>query len=641
MLQPVEVLAKIEKVSRESSFTARIGDRRPGERQSILFGDEVRPLSSDEISVLTKNRNVCDAWDKIRVHPEFGPEGIYDSLFMGNVVLGKMRTGEQNTTGNAVPQPGIYRCTIAGSEIGNNVTLNNVGLINRTVVEDNVSILSCGTIFCEGKTTYGNGTEVIIAVETGGREVVVFAEMTLGIAETVARKRGDKEFQERRRALVSEYVSKTENTMTIICEGSRIASTPRLENVYIGPNAVITAAQSITNSTILSSKEEPVVIKDGALVDSSIIQWGCEVASMAIVSSSLLCEHSHVERHGKVNHSIIGSNTGIGEGEVTSSLVGPFVGFHHQALLIAAFWPEGKGNIAYGANVGSNHTGRAPDQEIWCGEGTFFGLGCSIKFPADYSRAPYSIIATGVTTLPQKVEFPFSLINTPVDRLARIPPAFNEIRPGWVVAENMYALYRNEAKFKDRNKSKRESIGYEILRPDIVDLMVEARRRLSEAKPKAEGGYTERDIAGLGKNFLVEPARRRGIEIYTFAIGLYALRGLFKRISGLPDGEKEKAAGILSKETEDPRWEHERRTLVVEFGGRPVRELLMELISREKEIAELVESSKARDDERGARIIDDYAEAHRPTSDDKVVRLVKTHAAKIEEEVNDLIKRLG
>ena len=52
----------------------------------------------------------------------------------------------------------------------------------------------------------------------------------------------------------------------------------------------------------------------------------------------------------------------------STSLVGPFVAFHHQALLIAAYWPEGKGNIAYGANVGSNHTGKAPDQEIRPGE---------------------------------------------------------------------------------------------------------------------------------------------------------------------------------------------------------------------------------------------------------------------------------
>ena len=108
----------------------------------------------------------------------------------------------------------------------------------------------------------------------------------------------------------------------------------------------------------------------------------------------MLCEHSHVDRHGKLFDSLLGPNSGVSEGEVsivvsclpqlmctlpmhqvTSCLVGPFVGFHHQALLIACFWPSGKGNIGYGANVGSNHTLKAPDQELWPGEGLFFGLG--------------------------------------------------------------------------------------------------------------------------------------------------------------------------------------------------------------------------------------------------------------------------
>jgi hypothetical protein len=164
------------------------------------------------------------------------------------------------------------------------------------------------------------------------------------------------------------------------------------------------------------------------VVRSSIVQWGCEVTTGAIVENSVLVEHSHVERHGKVAMSVIGPNTGIAEGEVTSCLVGPFVGFHHQALLIAAVWPEGKGNIGYGANVGSNHTSKAPDQEIFPGEGVFFGLGCSVKFPADFSDAPYSIIATAVPTLPQRVEFPFSLINKPSAAFPGISSSFGETR---------------------------------------------------------------------------------------------------------------------------------------------------------------------------------------------------------------------
>lgn len=46
------------------------------------------------------------------------------------------------------------------------------------------------------------------------------------------------------------------------------------------------------------------------------------------------------------------------------------------------------------------------DQEIWPGEGLFFGLSTVIKFPANYSESPFSVIGSGVTCLPQRVSPP-------------------------------------------------------------------------------------------------------------------------------------------------------------------------------------------------------------------------------------------
>ena len=46
---------------------------------------------------------------------------------------------------------------------------------------------------------------------------------------------------------------------------------------------------------------------------------------------------------------------------------------------------------------------RQADQEVWPGEGVFFGLSTVIKFPANYSESPFSVIGSGVTCLPQRV----------------------------------------------------------------------------------------------------------------------------------------------------------------------------------------------------------------------------------------------
>ena len=196
----------------------------------------------------------------------------------------------------------------------------------------------------------------------------------------------------------------------------------------------------------------------------------------------MLLEHSHIERQGKVFESILAPNTGVAKGEVSACLMGPFIGFHHQALLISAIWPSGKGNIAYGANVGSNHTAKLPDQEMWPGEAMFLGLGVNVKFPADFTRAPFSLIASSVNTLPQRVTFPFSLINNRSSAHPEIPPALNEIVPGWLLSDNIYFVKRNEAKYKRRNKARRTRIDFEAFRPDTIDLVIDACQRLESVR---------------------------------------------------------------------------------------------------------------------------------------------------------------
>src|SRR5262249_6641289 len=157
-------------------------------------------------------------------------------------------------------------------------------------------------------------------------------------------------------------------------------------------------ATAVSDSTILSSQAERAQILSGSCLTSSLVQWGSETATFAVIDRSVLTEHSQVRRHGQISKSILGPNTAVAGGEVTSSLAGPFVSLHHQALLIATVWPSGKGNVSAGARVGANHTSRAPDQECWPGEGMFFGLGVNVKFPADFRAAPYIVIAAGVTT---------------------------------------------------------------------------------------------------------------------------------------------------------------------------------------------------------------------------------------------------
>ncbi|MCH7728964.1 MAG: DUF4954 family protein, partial [Planctomycetes bacterium] len=438
---------------------------------------------------------------------------------------------------------------------------------------------------------------------------------------------------------VKDYTDRATSKRGIIASGAVVRDTPKVRDTFVGSHASIDGATLVVNSTLLSCEEEPVEISSGAVVTDSIIQWGSDVTTMAIVANSVLTEHSHVERHGKLTDSILGPNSGVAEGEATACLLGPFVGFHHQALLIAVVWPEGKGNVGYGANVGSNHTSKAPDQECWPGEGAFFGLGTNIKFPSDFSRAPYSIIATGVSTLPQKVAFPFSLINSPFAAYDGISPAYNEIIPAWLLTDNIYTVKRNEGKYKSRNKARRTQFIFDVFRPDTIQLMRNACHRLESVR-HTKDLYTDRDIEGLGKNFMLETYRQPAIEAYRFYIQYYALLGLKARVDEALSSDSPSIDRLLGTASNDQPWEDQRSILHDELGETDIVTALRKLPRILEKIARDVEESKAKDDRRGRRIIDDYAEVHGSAADDKFVKQTKAETAQIVSEVEDLIARL-
>lgn len=590
-------------------------------------------LTKDQIAKLESNGNSAADWKKIKVAKGLDISRIRRSYFSGDVTIGEL-SGDVEVSGGVKLPSGIYNSVVVNSNIGAGVLIQDVKTLSNYIVSDGALLFNCGIIAAKEGSAFGNGSELPIAIETGGREVKTYAEMTIEVGAKVATSRADKEFLKRYSDAVDKYIARITQPKGIIKEGVRIKNTKKVTDTYVGPHTVIDGAELVSNATILSNKEEETEILDGSYVKNALIQWGCEVASMAIVSNSVLTEHSHVERHGKVTDSIIGANTGIAEGEVTASLVGPFVGFHHQSLLIAAFWPEGKGNVGYGANVGSNHTSKAPDQELWPGEGTFFGLGVNIKFPSDFTRAPYSIIATAVNALPQKVALPFSLINSPADRYDGVSPAYNEIMPGWVLSDNIFTIRRNEGKYKKRDKAKRAKIEFEVFRPEIVDMMVDARKRLEGIKQQKEV-YTDKDISGIGKNYMLEDSRKAGIEAYTFYIRYYALMGLKKRLETPKNGKKD----ILTKKTDDARWEHERLILSRELPNSSIEENLKLLISMQEKIAKDVQISKEKDDIRGARIIADYPQAHAPAAEDSFVKQTHKETEQLKKEIEALLEK--
>jgi len=400
---------------------------------------------------------------------------------------------------------------------------------------------------------------------------------------------------------VDNYLAKVQGPWALVDDEAVIIDCRNLENSYIGPRAYLHQPDSIEGSTVLSTPDDPTEIGPSSIVRRSILQEGVKVDSGALVFSSMLFEHSYATEHGKVQDSIVGPNSGVSLGEATASFMGPFVGFHHQSLLIANYWPGGRGNIGYGANVGSNHTSRMPDQECWPGEGMFFGLSSVIKYPANFRQAPYSIVAAGVTTLPQKMTCPFSLINEPVAYYLEVPPGFNNLIPAWGLTDNLYSLKRNEGKYKARNKAKRNTFDLELFRPEIIDYMKVAIRDLKKIAER-KTIYLPNDIPAIGKNMMTDENRLKAIEAYQFFIDLTDYRNLRDEIIAGGDAKSVAARPLRG------------------LSDQEITEKLNKYLAMVPELLTRTISSRARDYARGLSIIDDYDKTHGPVEDDPFVR---------------------
>ncbi len=188
--------------------------------------------------------------------------------------------------------------------------------------------------------------------------------------------------------------------------------------------------------------------------------------------------------------------------------------------------------------------------------------------------------------MPQRVEFPFSLICEPFSSIDGISPAFNQIIPGWVLSDNLFAVKRNEEKYSSRNRARHWKSDAKIIREDTVRMMMSSLEKLDVQSVKDI--YTESDIPGLGKNYLTDAHRLKAIETYRFHIRFFALECL--------SSSPEKLSVF------------QREYLEREFPGVSGAEL-HEIVSDMRDvIAESIRMSREKDYFRGCRIISDYSD---------------------------------
>ncbi|KAM7456945.1 hypothetical protein BLSTO_02298 [Blastocystis sp. subtype 1] len=351
---------------------------------------KTRKLTNEEIEHLKQHGNHSSdaSWSNVSVMitEEEGELFYIDCFFIGDNVI-SFQKGEVRFSDDLCLPACVRTTTFKNCVIFPNCFFSNNTLAENCVFLSGSVCMSNGRLTCKPSASFGNGQLCNVGNETGGYSIKLDGDL----------------FYTDMRQLLEEGIQPVfepiREDRCVIGPSACIEYCSLLDSVFIGEGCHIIASM-LVDCTVLGSRANRTLVSNGNAT-SSILQWGVHFETGSNCVCSLLCEHSFTDCNAKIINSVIAPNTGVSSGECNSSLVGPFIGFHHNSVLISAIWYKGKGNIGYGANIGSNHTGRLPDQELIPGEGLFFGLGCNIKYPCNFMNAPYSLIASGITTLPQ------------------------------------------------------------------------------------------------------------------------------------------------------------------------------------------------------------------------------------------------
>jgi carbonic anhydrase/acetyltransferase-like protein (isoleucine patch superfamily) len=300
------------------------------------MASKLRPLTPDEISKLTSQGCSCPDWSKVLVSDGFNPERVRTTAFSGDIRLGLFQKDVRFCGGLTRPA-GISSATIHNCQIGNNVYINQVkSFIANYIVEDNAVIENVDFLAVDGQSSFGNGTDVTVINEAGGREIPIYDHLSAQLGYVIALYRHRPKLIEKLRALISQYADSVTSSMGLVGAGAKILNSRIIKNVNIGPAATIEAANRLENGSINSCPQDPVYIGPGVLARDFIVCSGSKITEDVSLYKCFVGQATELGRQYSAENSVFFANCVGFHGEACAIFAGPYTVTHHKSTLLIA-----------------------------------------------------------------------------------------------------------------------------------------------------------------------------------------------------------------------------------------------------------------------------------------------------------------
>ena len=290
----------------------------------------------EEISRLRSQMCTAADWSEIEVAEGFSTDHVFYTRFSGRIRIGAFRK-EFILAGGMKKHSGLYHATLHNVVVGDDCCIENVkNYIANYNIGNGSFIENVDIILTDGVSSFGNGVEVSVLNETGGREVMIYDRLSAQQAYVMALYRHRPQLVARLREIIGKYVASVSSPTGTIGSGVTIADAGYIKNVRIGDCCKIEGTARLKNGSINSNAEAPVHIGVGVIGDDFIISSGSSVEDGVTFSRCFIGQACRLGHTYSASDSLFFSNCQGENGEACAIFAGPYTVTHHKSTLLIA-----------------------------------------------------------------------------------------------------------------------------------------------------------------------------------------------------------------------------------------------------------------------------------------------------------------
>lgn len=498
---------------------------------------EYRKLTEAEIARLKEQSCLADEWEQVRVAEHFSTAYVHHTRFSGEVKLGVF-CSEFTLPGGIRKHAGLRHVTLHNVTVGDNCCIENIqNYIANYEIGHDTFIENVDVLLVDGVSTFGNGVEVSVLNETGGREVLISDKLSAHQAYIQALYRHRPELITRLREITDYYAQKHASATGRIGHHVTILNAGSIRNVCIGDYCHICGTSRLTNGSINSNEQAPVRIGHGVICDDFIVSSGSHVDDGAMLTRCFVGQACRLGHNYSASDSLFFSNCQGENGEACAIFAGPFTVTHHKStLLIAGMFSFM--NAGSGSNQSNHMYKLGPIHQGTLERGAKTTSDSYILWPARVGA--FSLVMGRHVNHSDTSNLPFSYL-IEQNNTTYLVPGVN-LRSVGTIRDAQKWPKRDGRKDAD----KLDFINYNLLSPYTVQKMFKGRETLLNLR-RASGELS--DIYSFHSAKIRNSALVKGISFYETAIHKFLGNSVIKRLEAIEFHNDEEIRARLRPDT--------------------------------------------------------------------------------------------